>query len=219
MKNLKKIIVAASLCAAIGATAIAGTLAYFTSETEVKTNTFTAGDLDITLTEPKWDETVGESFEIIPGISVDKDPTVTLANGSVDSYVRLVVNMPVNVYNMSNLKSGSGDDIVVFYNGDNVLGPKDIAKTRDDGTVDIYFDTTMTAGETFCPFNKIAFSGKGITNAEKEEGVMNDIYAALEDLKINVNAYAVQKYSFEEEGADYAFGAAFPTVFGTVTGD
>ena len=53
MKNLKKIIVAASLCAAIGATAIAGTLAYFT-DTDEATNVFTAGDLDMASVRRDW---------------------------------------------------------------------------------------------------------------------------------------------------------------------
>lgn len=220
MKNLKKIIVAASLCAAIGATAIAGTLAYFTSETQVETNTFTAGDLEITLDEPVWDAEVGEgAFEIIPGNSVVKDPTVTLENGSVDSYVRMVVTMPKDVYEMSNLATGSGDAIVLFYDDETLLSPVSIANENvEAGTVDLYFDTVMSAGEKYRPFTKIAFSGEQITN-DKADGEYNAIYRALDDLTIDVQAYAVQYYSFEDEGVDYAMATAFPKAFGTVTGE
>ena len=51
--NAKKKIVSIALAAALAATAIVGSsLAYFT-DTEKKTNTFTVGNVNITLTEPR----------------------------------------------------------------------------------------------------------------------------------------------------------------------
>ena len=52
---------------------IGGSLAYFT-DTDTKTNTFTVGKVDITLTEDKW----VEDSKIIPGATIDKNPTINL---------------------------------------------------------------------------------------------------------------------------------------------
>lgn len=82
---MKKKIIALCLVIALAATAvIGGTLAYFT-DTDAKTNTFTIGALDITLNEV-FDP---NNAMLKPGNAnaVNKDVTITLENGSVDSYV------------------------------------------------------------------------------------------------------------------------------------
>lgn len=88
---MKKKIVALCLCIAMLTIAIAGgTLAYFT-DTEEKTNTFTVGNVDITLEEPKWDSTgSGEAPEVYPGEALAKDPTVT-NTGANPCFVRVKV--------------------------------------------------------------------------------------------------------------------------------
>lgn len=97
MKKAKKI-VALLLCAflLVGAS-VAGTVAYLTSQDTV-VNTFTVGQVAIELHETdekaREDKTVGLDLHLLPGIPVDKDPTVTVLKGSEDSYVR--VNVTVN---------------------------------------------------------------------------------------------------------------------------
>ena len=75
---MKKKIFALMLCIAMLAVAVVGgTLAYFTDEDEA-TNTFTIGNVDIDLTEPKWEETgKTEAEDAYPGEALAKDPTVT----------------------------------------------------------------------------------------------------------------------------------------------
>lgn len=87
-----KKIVAIALIACLALTAIAGaTLAYFTDETEVKENVFTVGNVDITLTEPKWDANGSEDApEVYPGEKLAKDPTVTNV-GENPCFVRVKV--------------------------------------------------------------------------------------------------------------------------------
>ena len=111
--NMKKKLVAGGLVAALAATAIGGaTLAYFT-DTDNRTNTFTAAGadgaaLDITLTETSENRVVGDvtlnagtaqenGFKydnVLPGLAYDKNAVVTLENGSVDShlYIELVIS-------------------------------------------------------------------------------------------------------------------------------
>lgn len=88
---MKKKIIALSMVACLAATAlIGGTLAYFTDEEEA-TNTFTVGNVDITLTEPNW---VGsgsqDAPEVYPGEPLAKDPTVE-NTGANPCFVRIKV--------------------------------------------------------------------------------------------------------------------------------
>ena len=92
---MKKKITAIFLCVALVAIAIAGaSLAYFTDTTEEVQNTFTVGGVKIDLTEPKWDKNADHT--LMPGIIYDKDPTITVEDGSQDSYVFL--EMTLNKY-------------------------------------------------------------------------------------------------------------------------
>lgn len=54
-----------------------GTLAWLTQKTDSVVNTFTYGDINITL-----DETTGNNYTIIPGKDLAKDPKVTVTAGS-----------------------------------------------------------------------------------------------------------------------------------------
>ena len=103
---MKKKIISLCLVIALVATAIAGaTLAYFTDYTDVATNTFTVGNVDIELDEAKVNPETGkapshddrvmknEYKDIYPGLTVDKDPTVTVKKGSEPCYVRMFVKV------------------------------------------------------------------------------------------------------------------------------
>ena len=54
-----------------------GTVAWLVAKTEPVVNTFTYGNIDITLTE-----TTGTSYKIIPGTDITKNPKVTVKGGS-----------------------------------------------------------------------------------------------------------------------------------------
>jgi predicted ribosomally synthesized peptide with SipW-like signal peptide len=66
------------LCALLLVSAsVLGTWAYLTATTLAKENTFTYGNIGLTL-----DESTGENYKIIPGVDIDKDPTVKVAANS-----------------------------------------------------------------------------------------------------------------------------------------
>lgn len=86
----KKKIVSLCLAAVLVVMAIAGaTVAYFT-DTDAKDNTFTVGNVDITLTEPSWNTNGQESDDVYPGEPLAKDPTVT-NSGKNPCFVRIKV--------------------------------------------------------------------------------------------------------------------------------
>lgn len=57
--------------------ALGGTVAWLVAESGPVTNTFTYGDINITLTE-----TTGSSYKIIPGVDITKNPKVTVKANS-----------------------------------------------------------------------------------------------------------------------------------------
>lgn len=89
---MKKKIISLCLVIALVATAIAGaTLAYFNDTTGPVENTFTVGNVDIELDEPKWDD--DEDHHFLPGVSFDKDPTITVEPGSDDCWIFMEAEM------------------------------------------------------------------------------------------------------------------------------
>lgn len=67
----KTLIVALAVMLVIGC-AVGGTLAWLTDTTDQVTNTFTVGNINISLAETKND------FKMVPGATIDKDPKVTV---------------------------------------------------------------------------------------------------------------------------------------------
>jgi len=91
----KKIAVVLASAALIASLVIGGTLAYLT-DTDTVTNTFTIGDIQITLTEPGWSDlgvdgiantSDDPGYELVPGDTRVKNPKVTAVEG--DSWMRI----------------------------------------------------------------------------------------------------------------------------------
>ena len=87
----KKLIAIILVLAMLVVAGVGATLAYFTDDAEKK-NTFTVGNVEIELTEEKWDEAVEneENENMYPGQTIDKDPVVTNV-GSNPCFVRISV--------------------------------------------------------------------------------------------------------------------------------
>ena len=108
---MKKKITLYVIAAAILAIAvIGGTLAFFTDETEKKTNEFTFGDVDIELEETadkntesnyepgtKRDDPQNPGFDydgVLPGVKYSKKPVITVCATSSDAYVFAEITIP-----------------------------------------------------------------------------------------------------------------------------
>ena len=100
MKNLKKALIAGTCSVLLVAGSVAGTMAYLTSTDEV-VNTFTVGNVAITLDEAPVDNdgqaTSGDrvdknNYKLMPGHDYDKDPTVHVGNLSEDAWLFVKVD-------------------------------------------------------------------------------------------------------------------------------
>ena len=97
--NKKKTVLAAAIL--LFMFVIGGAIAYFT-DTEQKTNTFTIGSVDITLTEDGWDaladandnDIPDAAEDMMPGESVTKDPLINNDSTKNDAYVFAKVEVP-----------------------------------------------------------------------------------------------------------------------------
>lgn len=65
---------------------IGGTLAWLTDKTDSVKNTFTTSDIDITLTETGATNNAN-SYKMVPGNTINKDPKVTVVAGSEKCYL------------------------------------------------------------------------------------------------------------------------------------
>lgn len=190
---MKKKIVALCLCIALAVVAIGGaTLAYFTDKTETVTNTFTVGKVNIELWEHKYnaaDNTLsdtekmdgtagklGNTYHIVPGVDLPKDPTVVVKGGSDTCwlFVKVTANgWPNNqtFYTLNTTGWEQGDDTTIPSN--------------------VYYRAvpTATADTTFelLQGNKVVIPST-VTAAD---------VASMTNTTLTFTAYAIQQTGFE----------------------
>lgn len=234
--NMKKKLVAGGLVAALAATAIGGaTLAYFT-DTDNRTNTFTAAGadgaaLDITLTETSENRVVGDvtlnagtaqenGFKydnVLPGLAYDKNAVVTLENGSVDShlYIELVISNYSALMNaiegVSGIDANALQDSFLVNPNENITRANIVATKMDGDNFKMVFDFgEVTDPEGDPEYSVQLFDGVKVpANMTKEN--MEKLEGKAVDLTIN--AYAIQ----EETGDTAVLDAAIAEWFSDYT--
>lgn len=167
---MKKKILAITLCVAMLAIMlVSGTLAYFT-DNDAKTNTFTVGNVDIKLTEPKWKETgEAEAENAYPGEALAKDPTVT-NNGNNPCFVR------IQITGLDQFVQKFGADAMIKYRTDYVLDQLSADWTlHTDGY--FYYNKVLAAGATTdALFDQIVMPVQ-LTNNAEATGIVVTAYA------------------------------------------
>lgn len=126
MANKKRIAMTLGAMALTAVIAIGGTLAYLSSVTETKTNTFTSGkDVSTELTETEWNEDSGKDYT--PGKVIAKNPVMTNDTESeTDIYVAVKLD-----YIGNDGKLMSYDDFKKYAEAQTTL-----ADTNKDGFTD-----------------------------------------------------------------------------------
>lgn len=187
--------------------AIGGTMAWLTSTPDPVENIFTTGDVDITLTETKGGE--NKEFQMIPGWTIEKDPTVTVDTSSEDCmvFVKLVK---------------SGGDITIgetTYNFDSFLSYEiaddwtQLPTDKDGKTLEGVYYRTVSKDDEIKQFSVIANDTVNVS-ADVTKAMMNALEADTSKRpKLTVTAYAIQlKQSNEQEFAPAdAWAAVQPT--------
>ena len=199
------------------AIAIAGaTTAYFT-DTKKAINTFTYGDVAITLTELDASGIVQDITEtdyevdygsIYPGQVITKKPTVTLKAGSQNSFIGAVITVSSNngisalIQEGTTLENGAKS----FLKGGLLDAGETILSIKEVGNTVVYYvlaPSAQTAGSSLTIFDTM--------NIPKTWD--NDDAAACAGLKVTIEAFAVQSAGFPANAPKDAMIAAFHPVF------
>lgn len=222
----KKIFIVALVVCIMAISIASASIAYFT-DTESATNTFTAGNVEIQLTEinaSNAKQTINDVATTIdygtlyPGKSVEKDPTIVVT-GSETAYLGAIITIENT--------AGDGKIGSMLVDVDNNADDKVVAidtflsgLVSTDATVKYVpiKDGDVTTGWTVYIIMTQEYSNVDGNNSVKLfDNVIvpaswdNDEMAHCKNLSISVKAYAVQTAGFAD--ADAAFKAAFGTEF------
>lgn len=164
---------------------VAGTLAWLTDTTDPVVNTFTVGDINITLTESE-----NLDLKMVPGRTITKDPKVTVKAGSEACWLFVKV-----------VKSGNFDSFMTFEiaNGWTEL-------TEGSGVYYRIVGDKSADGATDEPFPVISGNKVTVKNTVTKadlNGLTEATYPTL-----TFTAYAVQKDGIND--ADTAWGKVNP---------
>ncbi len=189
---MKKTLTIALSMVLVAAIAVTGTLAFLTDKSEVLINKFTFGDTEVEIAEPKWDVALAENgvdgaMKVVPGQTVDKDPTITV-KGSEEVYVYAYVNNALSEY------------VTIGATGANW--------TAVDGLTGLYrYHETVTPDEGTGTKLQELFTQVTISNTVTEETLAGD--NPFTDGTITVQAYVHQAAEATQSIADAAAIAFF----------
>lgn len=192
----KKVIVTLLAIVMLLVCTIGGTLAWLAAETESVENTFTAGNITITLTETFNAKSNGATDDdkwvgkIVPGAKEPKDPKITVEEGSEKCYVYALVDNKMVI-----------DDVVVVTLN---ISTTDWTVVATSGTKTLYrYNTAVdaSAADVECKvFTEVTYDGEKITEAN---------IGALAANTIVVDAYAHQSENTTQAVSDAAAIAHF----------
>ena len=167
----RKLILISAMILCVACTVVGTTVALLTSLAQPVENTFTVGNIKLSLVE-----TTGESYRMIPGKTVDKNPYVKVIGGSEDCWLFVQVD-----------KTERFDDYLAY--------EMDPGWTRLDGYSGLYF-RSVTSSETDTDFRILKDDVITVRDTLTEEK-MSEI---TENPRISFKAYAIQSYSIESAG-------------------
>lgn len=199
-----------TLCAVLlVAASVMGTVAYLTASDSVQ-NTFTVGKVKINLDEAKvtedgkpvgTDRVKANNYKLIPGATYTKDPTVTVLNGSVESYVRMKVT---------------------FNNAEKIIAMCTDPEYADDGTTGVEYAYPLIRMVEFVEENAAKWDGI-IPDNEVETGDMlkNTKYFAYDKAAGTLTYTYYYKDTVAAPRGDVKLGVLFDkvTLPGWVTGE
>lgn len=154
-----------------------GTVAWLVAKTDPVVNTFTYGNIDITLTE-----TTGTSYKIIPGTDITKNPKVTVKGGSEACWLFVKVDK-VGTFVEGKVTYAVANDWTALPGVDGVYYREVAAVTADT-------DFNVLEG------NKITVS-EDLTKAEVDA-------ITADEISLTFTAYAVQKENIDNAADAWA---------------
>lgn len=157
------------ISAALLLTAIIGiTVAFLVSRSDTVINTFTYGEVDITLTE-----TTGKEYKLAPGTAILKDPIITVKEDSENCWVFVKIQKSSNFDRFCDFELAEG-------------------WTRLNGHTDIYYRTS-TRTSVDLQYHILKNDRVYVKDTVTEE----ELDALQNNPTLDFTAYAIQSQGFE----------------------
>lgn len=208
MKNIKRTLITVLAMLLVCVLSVSATLAYLFKQSETVTNTFSVGNVDISLDEADVDDSTSgkdrdteNKYKLTSGATLAKDPTVHVSRYSEEAYifVKVVVTDAVKNVLVDDSETGSiasqmapnwtlldGEDNVYYYKNT-------VSGLKSDGTAG--------ANEVdLVVFNTISVK-KSATGAQLAQ-------AAVAGQSISVTAYAIQADTIKDASKSHAVNAS-----------
>lgn len=213
--KFKKAVLAVACSGALVVGSVAATMAYLTDEDTAR-NTFTVGNVAIHLDETDYDNSnqrgdctdcvdTGRdhqnAYKLIPNCEYAKDPTVTVKDGSEESFVRILVTINEQA-DLDAICEANGLTTMDFFGGvssDWILD--NVTKGNDDTrTYEFRHEVTVTA------LNGDVVLDDLFETVKVPSSITDEQLATIQGLEINVVAQAIQAAGFNGS-ADAAWDA------------
>ena len=210
----KKLLIMSVAMVLVCAFAVGMTIAYLTSTDEV-VNTFTVGNVQIKLDEADVDEygvpqgspaprVTANSYKLIPGHTYTKDPTVTVLEGSEESFIKMTVTFS----NSAELDEifGVGTDLTTIfhdYDGTTWIYKGNTENTDNTRTYEFWYKETVAATTEDVALDAL-FDSITVPHT-----ITNDQLKTIAGMTITVNAYAIQADGFANADAAWAAWAEY----------
>jgi len=201
-----------------------GTYAYLTDQDE-KLNTFTVGNVDITLEEPIFDNEHNNEKELVPNQEINKDPTVKITT-DVPSILFVEITSPKLAMTKiaadgTKAQSRTTEDPFDYFHMEVPAGGKDAVKTGGFSNrwirleqLETPLETSGTKTYVFAYSKVMTKDTSTLAGAGKTEPVFDKVKLknfleagtnGYKDMKIDIKAYAIQA-SYVNDGKEYAAG-------------
>lgn len=174
-------------------TALGTTLALLIAKTETVTNTFTFGNINITLEETDSgldgdNDSTTNSYKLLPGDEIAKDPKVTVDSDSEDCYLFVVLETSVG---FSDLISYEVNDVFTAVQGetgvyslevDDTLKGTAISVLKGD-KVTVFEDITKETVDNMTEFPTMKVTAYAVQKANVQD--TDEAWALVEDFIAN----------------------------------
>ena len=119
---------------------VSGTFAYLVASTRPVVNTFSPGEIGLTLTE-----TTGDNYVICPGVPIQKDPVVTVGKGSIDCWLFARVTKSSDFDTYMSYQIADGWQLLDGYTD---VYYREVPKTAEDTEYPLLKDNTVSVYDT-----------------------------------------------------------------------
>ena len=178
MKKTLTVIIALVLVVVMS---VAGTVAYLTATTGPVVNTFTVGNIDITLAETATD------FKMVPGSDIAKDPKVTVVGGSEACWLFVKVEKSDNLDSFVTYNIADGWTELTGVSGVSGVFYREVAASTSDQVFSVLANDKVTVKDTV---TKTMMDDLGETGATQPT--------------LTFTAYAVQKDNIADAATAWA---------------